>query len=117
MDASKILAADIADSLRTHCQKRLQFDCWIVVTGSICLQVDTGQKINLNLDQKVTKQSQESAELNLSASKEDMLEEDSLGEMATDAESDPLVRTSDHTEVNSDLHRPTNAKGKYTFSM
>ena len=61
----KKFAANLADSLRTHCQKDLQFDSWIVVTGSLYIHVDTGQRVSLNVDQKITKQSQESAVIRL----------------------------------------------------
>ena len=118
-DASLKFAADLADSLRTHCQKHLQFDSWIVVTGSLCLRVDTGQKVNLNVDQKITKQSKKSAVISFSVPKA-MLDRKMSAEMSTndsmsaasDTVNDPVDRKDEETDRISDFS-PMEIDGEY----
>ena len=83
----KTFASDLADSLRTHCHTHLTFDSWIVVTGHLCLQVDTQQKVYLNVDQKITTENKESAVISFSVPTV-LLDRNSLDGMSADEMSD-----------------------------
>ena len=119
LEAHHKFASDLADSLHSHCQKHLQFDCWIVVTGNLCLQVETGQKIYLNIDQKITKHGKKSAVMSFTVPK-NIFEKNTLDEMsaaekylaAIDTVNDPSDRNKEEIDLTSAVHSSTETVGK-----